>query len=86
MSPLALPADFLRKGEFVVLKNQTISGVHTEGEQGNGNFGNDSGIVILDEGIVTPDVNDGAEHFVLLLENRPGLTGRALVCLEDVRN
>lgn len=55
-------AAFLDAFEFVILEFQLIAHVDAEGQQGDGHFGDYAGVVVLDEGIVTPDVDDGAEH------------------------
>ena len=51
---------YLRK--LVILEFQHIAYIHAEGEQGDGNLGDDAGIVVFDKGVVTPDINDGAKH------------------------
>ena len=49
-------------GKFVIFKFQPIAHIDAKGQQGDGNFGDYTGIVILDIGIVTTDINNGAEH------------------------
>ena len=53
-------------GKFVVFKLHPIAHINTEGQQGNGNFGDNAGIVILDIGVVPTDINNSAKHGVLL--------------------
>ena len=53
-------------GEFVVFKLQSVAYIDTKWQQGNGNLGDNAGIVILDIGVVTPNINNGAERGVLL--------------------
>ena len=55
----------LSKRELVVLKFQLIAHIHAEGEKSDGNFGNDAGVLILDIGVIAPDIDDGAEHSLL---------------------
>ena len=56
----------LYQRKFIILEFQLIAYVHAEGEQGDGNFGNDAGVVVLDIGIVAADIYNGAEHKILL--------------------
>ena len=51
-----------RKREFVVLKFQLVAHIHPEGEQGDGYLGDHAGVLILDIGVISPDVDDGAKH------------------------
>ena len=53
---------FLDLSKFVILEFQFVAYIDAEGQQGDGNFGDHAGVVILDEGIVATDINDGAEH------------------------
>ena len=53
---------FLNAGKFVILKLQPVAHIHTEGQQGNGNFGYNAAVLITDIGIVAPDINDGTDH------------------------
>ena len=48
--------------EFVVFKFQPVSHVNAEGQQGDGDLGDDAGVVILNIGVVAADIRDGAEH------------------------
>ena len=52
----------LNGGEFVIFEFQTVAHVDAEGQQGDGHLGDHAGIVVLDEGIVAADVDNGAEH------------------------
>ena len=60
------PADFSWGRKFVILEFQSIAHIYAERQQGNGNLGNNAGIVVFDEGIVTADINDGAQHIFSL--------------------
>ena len=53
-------------GEFVVFKLQSVAHINAEWQQGDGNFGNHTGIVIFDISVVTANINNSAEHSVLL--------------------
>ena len=53
----------LNLGEFVILEFQFIAHIHAEGEQGDGDFGDNAGVFVFDEGVVAADIDDGAEHF-----------------------
>lgn len=55
-----LPAFFLYLGKFVIFEFQSVAYINAEGQQGDGDFGNHTGIIVLDEGVVTADINDGA--------------------------
>jgi len=59
----------LRK--FVVFKFQTITDIDAKGEKGNGDFGNYTGFIVFDKGIVSPDINHSTQHNSLLYENPP---------------
>jgi len=52
----------LYPNKFVVFKFQSIAHINTKGQQSDGNFGDHASVVVLDAGIVTADVDDGAEH------------------------
>ena len=56
----------LYSGKFVVFELQTVADVYTKGQQGNGNLGNHTGIVILDVGIISANICYGTEHNDLL--------------------
>jgi len=49
-------------GEFEILEFQAIAHVGAEGEQGNGDLGDHSGVIVLNIGVVASDINDGTEH------------------------
>ena len=58
---------FLYGGKFVIFKLQPVAYIDAEGQQGDGNFGNHTGIVVFDEGVITTDVNDSTIHGSLLI-------------------
>ena len=61
--PPVLPGEFLLYPfEFVIFEFQLITHVDAEGQQGNGNFGDNAGVVVLDEGVVTADINYSTKH------------------------
>ena len=64
--------------EFVIFKFQPVAHIGAEGQQGDGDFGDHAGLVVLDEGVITADIHNGTEHNILLLKNRPGNPGRSL--------
>ena len=53
---------FLNCGKFVVFEFQLVTYINAEGQQGNGNFGDDTGVVVFDEGVVATDINDSTIH------------------------
>ena len=57
---------FLYLCKFVVFEFQSVTHIHTKGKQGNGHFGDNTGGVVADKGVVTTDINDGAKHGILL--------------------
>ena len=52
--------------EFVIFEFQPIAHVDAKGQQGNGNLGNYAGIIIFQKRVISPDINDGTKHGVLL--------------------
>ena len=52
--------------EFVVFKFQLITHIQAEGQQGDGNLGDNAGVLIFDVGIVSANINDGTDHDYLL--------------------
>ena len=62
--------------ELVIFKFQTVAHIHAKGQQGDGNLGNDAGLVILYKRVVTPNIHDGTEHNNLLVKTAPGNRGR----------
>ena len=57
---------FSYPGKFVIFKFEPVAHINAEGQQGDGNLGDNAGIVILDKGVVTANINNSAEHNVLL--------------------
>ena len=80
-----MSAIFLYLCEFVIFKFQPVAHIGAEGQQGDGDFGDHAGLVVLDEGVITADIHNGTEHNILLLKNRPGGSG-AVIVLGNVRN
>ena len=67
--------------EFVILEFQSVPHVDAEGQQGDGDFGDHAGVVVLDEGIVAADIDNGAIHSCLLVKIRPWFPrGESLLC------
>ena len=60
-------ADFLYLREFEIFKFQPIAHIRTEREQRDGNFGDNACGIVLDKGIIAPNINDGTKHGVILL-------------------
>ena len=59
-------------GEFVVFESQLIAHIYAEGEQSDGDFGHDAGILIPDIGIIASDIDDSADHNLTPVdEDRP---------------
>ena len=48
--------------KFVVFKFETVACINAEGQQGDGDFGDNAGIVVFNEGIVTTDIDYGTKH------------------------
>ena len=61
--------------KFVILEFQLVAHVDAEGQQGDGDFGDNAGVVVLDEGIVAADVDDSAEHKSLLSAKTAPVSG-----------
>lgn len=53
---------YLELGEFVVFEFQPVTHINAKGQQGNGDFGDHAGVVVLNKGIVAADINDSTEH------------------------
>ena len=65
--------------KFEILENQLITHISAEGQQGNGDFGNDAGFIILDIGVVAPDINDRAAHSVTPFRKPPLFPGAVVI-------
>lgn len=52
--------------KFIVFEFEPIAHIHTKGKQRDGNFGDHTGVIVLDEGIVTANIDNRAEHTNLL--------------------
>ena len=76
---------FLCGNKLKFFKFQPVAHIHAKGEQGNGHFGHYAGVVILDEGVVAPNIDHSTKHIGPPLKNRPGFPGRSLV-FGSVRN
>ena len=58
---------FMSNGsKFEILEFQPVPYVHTEGKQRNCDLRNDTGVLITNVGIVAANVNDCANHGILL--------------------
>jgi hypothetical protein len=77
--PLGSP-DCLYRRKLVILKFKSVAHICPKWQQRNGNFGNHAGIVVSDEGIVTPDVNNGAVHKYILSYRKPAPVLPGRVC------
>ena len=53
---------FLCHCELKILEDQLITHIGAKGQQGNGDFGDDTGLVIFNIGIIATDINDGTTH------------------------
>ena len=73
-----MPTDFLYLCEFVIFKLQTIAYINTKWEKGNRNFRDNTGILVFHEGVISANVNDGADHIVLHKNPPPGHRGRTM--------
>ena len=58
---------FLYALKLVILELELVAHIDAEGQQGDGDLGDDAGVLILDKGIVTADGDDGSQHRDLLL-------------------
>ena len=58
---------FLDALELVILELELVAYVDAEGQQGDGDLGDDASVSVLDIGLVAADVEDGAEHWYLLV-------------------
>ena len=54
----------LNLSEFVIFKFQLVAHIYAEGQQSDGNLGDNAGVLILDIGIISADINDGTDHVV----------------------
>ena len=61
--------------KLVILKFQPIAYVNAVGQQGDGNFGDNTGVVVFDGGIISTNVNNSTEHSCLLFETAPVTRG-----------
>ena len=59
-------ACLLDLSKFVILELQLIAHIDAKGQQGDGDFGDHAGVVILDEGVVATDVDNGTIHIEYL--------------------
>ena len=59
--------DFLCQSEFVIFKFKPVAYINPKGEQGNSDFRDYAGGIILDKGIVTANINDSTVHFTFSL-------------------
>ena len=57
---------FLCGYKFPAVKFKTIAYVDAVGQQGDGNLGNYTGVIIFDECIVAANINYSTEHVLLL--------------------
>jgi hypothetical protein len=57
-----MPAFSLYLGKFVVFEFQTVAYINAKGQKGDGYLGNYAGIIVFDESVVTPNVDDGTVH------------------------
>lgn len=65
MKPLIVrSAVFLYLCKFVIFEFEPVAHIHPEGQQGDGDFGNNAGVLIFDVGVITADINDGTDHVV----------------------
>ena len=55
---------FLCHCELKILEDQLIAHIGAKGQQRNGHLGNDSGLVVLDKGLIAANINDGTPHTV----------------------
>ena len=51
--------------KFVILEYQSVTNIHTNRQQCNGNFGDNTCILILDEGVITANIDYFTEHSFL---------------------
>ena len=62
-NPLTIVSGFLSYScKLVIFEFQPVAHVDAKGQQGNGNFGHDAGIVVLNKGVVAADIDDSTEH------------------------
>ena len=61
-----------------IFKFKSVAYIYPKGQQRNGNLGNHAGVIVFYKGIVTADVNNGAEHKHILSYRKPApeLPGR----------
>ena len=52
--------------KLVVFKFQPIAHIHTKGKQRDGNFGDHTGVIVFDKGVVAANIDNRAEHTHLL--------------------
>ena len=73
---MKMSAVFLYLFKLEIFKFQTVTHIDAPGKQCDGNLRNDSGLIVFDIGVIAPDIHNGTEHILLLLENRPRFRGR----------
>ena len=56
------PFSELQHSKLVIFKFQLIANICAKGQQGDGDLGDHAGVLILDIGIVTADVDDGTDQ------------------------
>ena len=61
----------LNLGKFVIFEFESIANIDTVGEQCNCNFRNYTSGIVLDERIITANINHSTKHKILLYENPP---------------
>ena len=57
-----MSAIFLYLRKLVIFKFQPVAYINAKGQQGDGDFGDDAGVVILDISVVAADINNGTKH------------------------
>ena len=52
--------------KFIVFKAKPVTGINPEWQQSNGYFGGNASVIILDNGIITSNIDYSAKHYCLL--------------------
>ena len=61
------PGGYLYSFKFPFVEFKAVANINSKWEQCDGDFGDNSGIVVFDEGIVATNVNNSTKHRVLLM-------------------
>lgn len=78
MASAILQTPFLYCSKFVVFKFEAVAGIYSEGEEGQGDLGDHTGVIVLDKCVIASDIDNGTEHHILLRKPAPVTRGGQL--------